>query len=159
MKTMLATLAAAAAFSTLTMPAQSAGLELGWLDCVVDKAGRIEILTSNRDVRCTYTPFPGGTPEVYSGSIDKLGLNIGATGYKLMQWKVWSIGHNAYQPGSLSGTYYGASAEATAAAGIGANVLGGGSDESFLLQPVSVQQQGGANAAVHVTRFTLASGG
>lgn len=159
MKPILATLAAAATIAVLPMPVQSAGLEVGWLDCVVDKAGRLEILTSNRNVRCTYTPFPGGAPEAYTGTIDKLGLNIGATGYKVMQWKVWSVGGNAYQPGSLTGTYYGASAEATAAAGIGANVLGGGSDQSFLLQPVSVQEQAGLNAALHVTRFTLSSGG
>jgi hypothetical protein len=64
------------------------------------------------------------------------------------------VGHNAYEPGSLSGRYLGVSAEATAAVGIGANVLGG---DSFLLQPVSVQEQAGLNAAAGVTRFTLAS--
>ena len=41
--------------------------------------------------------------------------------------------------------------------GVGANVLGGGPSDSFLLQPVSVQEQAGLNAAAGVTRFTLAS--
>lgn len=70
-----------------------------------------------------------------------------------------AVGGYAYEPGSLSGRYLGVSAEATAAAGVGANVLGGGSDQSFLLQPVSVQQQGGLNVAASITRFTLSSGG
>lgn len=157
MKTVLATLATAVALS-LPAGAQAAGVEIGWLDCVVDKAGRLEFFTSDRSVRCEYTPMGGlSSPEEYSGTIEKLGLNIGATGYKVMQWKVMQVGSDAYQPGSLAGTYYGASGEVTAAGGVGANVLGGGSDRSFLLQPVSVQQQGGLNVAAHVTRFTLSN--
>lgn len=156
MKTVFAAIAMAMGISATPMTAQAAGVEIGWLDCVVDKAGRLEFFTSNRAVACQYTPRGGlSAPERYSGTIEKLGLNIGATGHKVMQWKVLQVGSDSYQPGSLSGTYYGASAEATAAGGIGANVLGGGSDRSFLLQPISVQEQGGINVAAHVTRFTL----
>lgn len=158
MKRILTLLTTAVALTTLPMCAQAAGVEIGWLDCVVDKAGRIEIFTSNRSVQCEYTPMGRlGSPESYNGTVEKLGLNIGATGFKIMQWKVMAVGGNAYQPGSLAGTYYGASAEATAAGGVGANVLGGGSSESFLLQPISVQEQGGLNVAAHVTRFTLSN--
>lgn len=156
MKKILAAVAMAMGVSAMPLTVQAAGVEIGWLDCVVDKAGRIEVFTSNRAVDCQYTPRGGlSAPERYSGTIEKLGLNIGATGHKVMQWKVMQVGNDAYEPGSLAGTYYGASAEATAAGGIGANVLGGGSDSSFLLQPVSVQEQGGVNVAAHVTRFTL----
>lgn len=160
MKYPLAALAAVATLAAVPMsqtPAQARGLEVGWLDCVVDKAGRLEILTSDRNLRCTFNPWPRSaySPQSYSGTIEKWGLNIGATGYKLVQWKVWQVGEGAGEAASLSGTYYGASAEATAAIGVGANVLGGGSNSSFLLQPVSVQEQAGANAAVHITRLTL----
>jgi hypothetical protein len=144
----------------LPATAEARGLEIGWLDCVVNKAGRLEVFLSSREVNCTYTPIGGlSRPEAYVGTIEKIGLNVGATGYKVMQWKVTTVGSNAYEPGSLSGRYLGVSAEATAAAGVGANVLGGGSDQSFLLQPLSVQQQGGLNAAVGITRFSLASVG
>ncbi|MGC4026846.1 MAG: DUF992 domain-containing protein [Mesorhizobium sp.] len=162
MRTKLAILGLAAGISAVAMPmtAQARGVEIGWLDCVVGKAGHIEIFRSDRDVQCTYTPMGGlSRPEPYVGRIEKFGLNIGATGHKVMQWKVMAVGSNAYEPGSLSGRYLGVSAEATAAAGVGANVLGGGSDQSFLLQPVSVQQQGGLNVAASITRFTLSSGG
>jgi hypothetical protein len=50
----------------------------------------------------------------------------------------------------LSGTYVGASAEATLAAGLGANVLVGGSNRSVALQPLSVQGQVGLNIAAGI---------
>ncbi|MCO5064959.1 MAG: DUF992 domain-containing protein [Rhizobiaceae bacterium] len=162
MRIKMATLVAAAGLSASLMPmtAQARGVEIGWLDCVVSKPGQIEVFRSDRDVHCTYTPLGGlSRPEPYVGRIEKFGLNIGATGHKVMQWKVMAVGDNAYAPGSLSGSYFGVSAEATAAGGVGANVLGGGSDQSFLLQPISVQQQAGLNVAAGVTRFTLSSGG
>lgn len=159
MKIILATLAAVAALSIAPISgAQARGLEIGWLDCVIQKDGRILSIKTNHEVECRYTPKGAGTStEGYVGTIEKFGLDIGGTGYKIMQWRVLAVGNNAYEPGSLSGRYLGVSAEATVAMGAGANLLGGGSNESFLLQPVSVQEQAGLNAAVGVTRFTLAS--
>jgi hypothetical protein len=55
----------------------------------------------------------------------------------------------------LTGTYVGASAEATIAAGLGANVLVGGSDRSVALQPLSVQGQVGLNIAAGVSSLEL----
>ena len=49
--------------------------------------------------------------------------------------------------GMLTGTYVGATAQATAVAGVGANALVGGSNQSVALQPLSVQGQVGLNAA------------
>jgi hypothetical protein len=49
--------------------------------------------------------------------------------------------------GMLTGTYVGATAQATAVAGVGANALVGGSNHSVALQPLSVQGQVGLNAA------------
>jgi hypothetical protein len=57
--------------------------------------------------------------------------------------------------GALAGEYGGASAEATVGAGLGANVLVGGSDRTVSLQPVSVQGQAGLNLAVGVSGLTL----
>ena len=61
----------------------------------------------------------------------------------------------SYAAGALAGNYVGVSAEATAAVGVGANLLVGGSDKSFTLQPLSIQEQSGVNLAVGVTEFVL----
>src|SRR6266436_5157719 len=50
-------------------------------------------------------------------------------------------------PGSLSGTYIGATGSATVGVGVGANVLVGGSGNSISLQPVSFEGSTGLNVA------------
>jgi hypothetical protein len=62
-----------------------------------------------------------------------------------------------YHHGSLSGIYKGASAEATLGAGVGANVLVGGTSGSIHLQTVSVTGQLGLNVAAAGTSMTLNS--
>ena len=62
-----------------------------------------------------------------------------------MVWGVLS-GTSRYV-GMLSGTYVGATAQATAIGGVGANALIGGSNHNVALQPLSVQGQVGLNAA------------
>ena len=54
-----------------------------------------------------------------------------------------------------AGGVVGASAEASVAVGGGANLLVGGSEKMFTLQPLSVQAQTGLNLAVGVTDFRL----
>ena len=71
-----------------------------------------------------------------------------------MAWNVLAA-TDAYQPTSLAGTYSGASADASFAAGGGVKLLTGGPDGGFSLQPLSVQAQEGVNAALGVTKFTL----
>ena len=61
---------------------------------------------------------------------------------------------NRYK-GVLTGTYTGASAEMTIAAGIGANVLVGGSSATLALQPLSVQGQLGLDIAAGVGSLDL----
>ena len=55
---------------------------------------------------------------------------------------IWAVFANTNRyKGMLTGTYTGASAEMSVAAGLGANVLVGGSNRTVALQPVSVQGQ------------------
>ena len=53
----------------------------------------------------------------------------------------------AVPPGSLTGTYGGATASATVGIGVGANVLVGGSSQTISLQPVSIEGGTGLNVA------------
>jgi hypothetical protein len=58
-------------------------------------------------------------------------------------------------PGFLAGDYVGASAEVSLAAGLGANVLIGGSNRTVALQPISVNGQIGINLALAVASLRL----
>jgi len=137
--------------------AQQTGFEVGLLDCQIE-GGTGFIIGSTKDLRCTFTPA-GETfaPEAYFGVVNKYGLDIGFTGETVMQWLVLAPSNNIYAPGALAGDYIGASAEISAAIGAGANLLVGGSAQSYTLQPLSVQTQTGVNLALGVSQFQLRS--
>jgi hypothetical protein len=85
--------------------------------------------------------------------LTKVGLDLGfTTGGKII-WAAFAR-TNRYE-GMLSGRYFGATAEASIALGLGANVLVGGSNGSVALQPLSVQEQTGFDIAAGVGELTL----
>jgi len=57
--------------------------------------------------------------------------------------------------GALVGSFAGVSAEVTLGLGLGANVLVGGTDQAYVLQPLSVQGQAGLNLAIGIVSLTL----
>ena len=91
----------------------------------------------------------------YVGVIKKLGLDIGATRKAVLRWRVLAPTGNPYAPGVLAGDYTGVSAEAAVVVGGGANLLVGGSNRTYTLQPLSVEVQTGLNVAAGVTSFQL----
>ena len=131
--------------------AASKGVKIGVLTC--DVAGGVGmIIGSSKSIDCI---FDGtiGSRERYTGTIGKFGLDIGVTGKGVMAWAVFAPGK--LKAGALAGKYAGASAEASVAVGLGANVLVGGSDKSIALQPLSVQAQTGLNLAAGVASLRL----
>src|SRR5215470_7108705 len=147
----LAILAIAAAVASPAL-AQRERVKAGTLTC--DISGGIGlIITSHKDVTCMFTPSQPGPREVYVGGINKFGLDLGATAGGEMVWAVYAPTSRRF--GALAGSYSGATAEATVGAGLGANVLVGGSDRTVALQPLSVQGQTGLNVAAGVTELTL----
>ncbi len=137
--------------SSMSVLAQS-GANVGILSCTVE-GGIGLILGSSKEMECNFDPTDGSTPHHYSGSVGKLGLDIGITNESYISWQVIASGN--LTPGSLAGNYIGASAQATAGVGLGANVLVGGSDESITLQPLSIQGQTGLNVAVGIGTMKL----
>ena len=111
------------------------------------------IITSKKALTCAFTPSNPGPREVYVGSITKFGLDLGATAGGEMVWAVYAPTNRRF--GALAGHYGGATAEATVGAGVGANVLVGGSHRTVTLQPLSVQGQAGLNLAVGVAGLDL----
>jgi hypothetical protein len=128
------------------------GTKVGTLTCDIS-AGIGVIIASKKDVTCMFTPAQPGPREVYVGSITKFGLDLGATTGGELIWAVFAPSTRRF--GALAGHYVGATAEATVGAGLGANVLVGGSDRTITLQPVSVQGQTGLNVAAGVAGLEL----
>jgi hypothetical protein len=140
----------AAGVSVAQIPAEH--VQAGTLTC--DISGGIGfIIGSQKALNCSFVPALPGPPEFYSGVITKLGLDLGGTRGGVMTWGVYAPTTRAV--GFLAGTYAGASAEATLGAGVGANILVGGSNHTVELQPLSVQEQTGVNIAAGVAEIEL----
>ncbi|HTO29838.1 MAG TPA: DUF992 domain-containing protein [Pararhizobium sp.] len=150
------TLVAAAVLAAIwTVPADAASyVTLGRLVCASD-GGVGMIISSQKALKCTYTPASGGPAAIYDGKISKIGIDVGQTGKSVMMWNVLAKTGASDLNFPLSGDYYGLGVDASFAAGAGAKVLGGGLDKAFMLQPVNVQVQEGLNVAVGVEKMTL----
>src|SRR5262245_56788682 len=127
-------------------------VQAGQLRC--DISGGIGLIFgSQRTLNCTFTPSVPGPVEFYAGTLTKLGVDVGVTAGGAMVWLVYAP--TSRPVGALSGSYGGATAEATVVAGVGANVLIGGSRRTIELQPVSLQGQSGLNVAAGVAGIDL----
>lgn len=135
---------AAALLSLSAAEAKEAGVKVGVLKCDVE-AGASFIFGSNRDVDCVYSPGGDGPAEMYAGTIEKFGIDIGYVNKATMVWAVMAPTEDV-EAGALTGSYAGATADAAAGAGVGANVLVGGGN-SVTLQPVSINGAEGVNLA------------
>jgi Protein of unknown function (DUF992) len=134
-------------------PVAAQQVRAGLLTCDVS-AGIGLIVTSQKALYCTFAPDqPGIMREDYDGTITKYGLDLGVVGGGGMVWVVFT--ETVAGPGFLAGDYMGASGEASLGAGIGANVLVGGSNRTVTLQPISVSGQIGINIAVGVAALHL----
>jgi len=128
-------------------------IKSGILDCDVS-AGVGLIFTEKQTMNCKFTPLGGGPVDHYTGSIDEVGLSIGATEGGVLVWSVISA-QQGVPAGALAGKYTGLSANASVGVGLGENVLIGGSNSAFMLQPTSYEGQVGLNVAAGVTTVTL----
>lgn len=135
-----------------TPPASNkSGVNVGSLNCNV--AGGVGfVFGSSKDLNCLFTRTDG-VAERYVGTIKRYGIDLGFTKESVVVWLVFAPGNIAQ--GALSGDYAGATAQATAGVGVGANVLLGGSNKQITLQPVSVEGSVGLNVAAGVAEVNL----
>jgi hypothetical protein len=112
------------------------------------------IVGSRQNLRCIFRSIATGRRYTYSGTITRVGLDLGVTAGGRLFWAVFAptrhVGH-----GTLRGTYVGASGDASLGLGVGANVLIGGSNRTISLQPLSIEGQVGVNLALGVARLVL----
>ena len=156
MKTVLkAGLAAAALVAFGAMPASAQSrVQVGQLVCTVAPSVSF-VVGSVRDMSCDFRPtVRGAKGGSYRAQVRRFGLDIGVSGKGVLVWGVFAPSANV-PSGALRGTYVGASGNATIGVGLGANVLVGGSRNTFALQPLSVEGQTGLNLALGVSDLTL----
>lgn len=146
-------LAVTALAGILSAPASASGVKLGVLTCDID-GGVGLVIASHKGLSCTFKSSKGGGREYYTGIISKIGVDVGVTHQGSLVWAVFALA-NKHTDGQLEGNYLGATAEASIVTGGGANLLVGGFQKSFTLQPLSVQAQTGLNLAVAVTSMRL----
>jgi len=151
-KTVLRTIAAIAALGMMTPASAAENIKVGTLRCDV-AAGLGLIITSSKELSCSFTSLHGWR-ERYYGRIQKFGIDIGATRRGVLIWDVFAPTEGTRRR-ALVGTYGGVDASATIGVGGGANVLVGGFDRSFTLQPVSIEGQRGLALAAGVAAMTL----
>ncbi len=132
-------------------PAQG-GVKVGMLTCHV-AGGWGFIFGSSRDVNCNFAPQQG-QDERYKGKITKFGVDIGYSKAAVMVWGVWAPTSDV-KGKALAGDYGGVTGSAAVGVGVGANVLVGGFNKSFTLQPVSIEGSVGLNVAAGVAALTL----
>ncbi|MHB2264861.1 DUF992 domain-containing protein [Aliihoeflea sp. PC F10.4] len=130
------------------------GVKIGYLDCRIG-GGVGYVIGSAKELECAFqSTTDSRQAEAYVGTIRKMGVDLGFTTEGRLVWAVFAP-TAGYHQGSLSGLYSGATVEATLGAGVGANILVGGTSGSVHLQTVSATGQLGLNVAAAGTSVTL----
>lgn len=152
MKTSLFALALAGLAITAVPAAAKDRVQAGVLVCNAGASIGF-IVTSKQELSCTFTPSDNSPVTNYKGTIKEIGLDLGVTGGGVMTWGVLALS-NSVAPGALAGTYGGISGDVALGVGVGANVLLG-ADQSYALNPISVEGNVGASLALGVAGLTL----
>jgi uncharacterized protein DUF992 len=129
--------AALVAFVVPTAVQAQTWAQTGMLSCKLNPSVGF-VIFGHQSMECRFAPSPPLPPQIYEGALNTIGIDIGVVGTGGLAWAVLSP--TAGVPaGALAGTYVGASGDVALGAGVGANVLIGGSNRSIALQPLSVE--------------------
>ena len=111
------------------------------------------VVGSVTSLQCVFQS-EGRRPEPYIATVRRYGLDIGFTEQTKFSWAV-NAPTGRVGRGDLAGNYGGVGANASVGVGGGGNFLVGGPQNSYALQPVSVQGQTGLNVAAGVADIEL----
>jgi hypothetical protein len=130
-----------------------ARLRVGTLTCVGQ--GTLGMILGSRErLNCTYVPSTIAPARNYTGTITRLGLDVGIRGQSVIIWAV--LASSTQLPtDALVGEFVGVAADASLGLGAGAQVLVGGTRKSVVLQPLSVRGGVGVNIAAGVAGMRL----
>jgi hypothetical protein len=148
------TLGALVAAAALAPIAAHASDRVGVLECSVSGTG-LSILVANQAVDCYFKgDLPGAPPAHYVGKLTKVGANLSIQGPGQLTWVV-AAASQQIGPGALAGDYAGPEATVKAGLGGGAAALVGGSDNTFSLQPLSIEAGTGLGVTAGVENLNL----
>jgi len=142
----------AAALTMEPAAAQPGRLQVGTLTCSMSSSIGL-VVASTKNLNCIFRGQAGEPDEGYTGTMTTIGLDIGVTAGGVIVWTVFA--DTTRYAGMLAGRYGGATAEISVAAGLGANVLVGGSNHTVALQPLSLQGQVGLDIAAGIGQLEL----
>ncbi len=111
------------------------------------------VVGSTTSLECVFQS-QGRRPEPYLATIRRFGLDLGITDQTRLSWAV-NAPTTRVGRGDLAGNYGGVGANASVGVGGGGNFLVGGPQNSYALQPISVQGQTGLNVAAGVADIEL----
>ena len=111
------------------------------------------VVGSMTSLECVFQS-EGRRPEPYIATVRRFGLDLGITDQTRLTWAV-NAPTGRVGRGDLAGSYGGVGANASVGVGGGGNFLVGGPENSYALQPISVQGQTGLNVAAGVASIEL----
>jgi uncharacterized protein DUF992 len=151
------TLAALALMAMLAVPADAqtppAWTQAGMLTCRLNPSIGF-IIAGHQSMECRFNPNGPFPPQAYEGALNTVGLDIGFTAGGVMGWAVFAP-TSGVPAGALAGEYVGVSGDIGIGAGVGANILMGGSGRTIALQPVSVEGSVAVDVALGVSGLKL----
>ncbi len=112
------------------------------------------VLASRKSLDCVFLDKEGVRSAEYTGSIDKVGVDIGYTKAVHTIWRVYSLG-SVRGANDLSGTYVGEQGTVAAGAQAGGNWIYGGPNAEIGMLASGVVQDAGYNLATGVAAMTL----
>ena len=111
------------------------------------------VVGSATSLECVFQS-EGRRPEPYIATVHRFGLDLGVTDQTRLSWAV-NAPTGRVGRGNLAGNYGGVGANASVGVGGGGNFLVGGPQNSYALQPISLQGQTGLNVAAGVANIEL----
>ncbi|MCA0303778.1 MAG: DUF992 domain-containing protein [Proteobacteria bacterium] len=112
------------------------------------------VLASRKTLDCVFLDKEGTLSAQYTGTIDKVGIDIGYTKAVHTIWRVYSLG-SVRGPWNLSGTYVGEQGTVAAGAQAGGNWIYGGPNAEIGMLASGVVQDAGYNLATGIAAMTL----
>lgn len=111
------------------------------------------VVASATTLECVFRS-EGRRPEPYLAHVTRFGVDLGVTENTSLAWAVHAPTRRVGR-GDLAGNYGGVGGNVSFGLGGGGNLLWGGSQNSFALQPLSLQGQTGVNVTGGVVGLDL----